>query len=183
MKHIIVEGVDICGKSSLIQHICSTADNYTIRHFKKPLGNTNIDKVNYQKQDFISEFSLSLMLKKDEKLDYLIWDRSHIGEAVYSPMYRKSDSDWIWAMEKFFFEFNSDNVYLILLYGDADFLIKRENGDSLSAKLEDRQSEINLFHYAFDKSIIKNKLKIKVNSGDNYISREIINKQVDDFLK
>jgi hypothetical protein len=70
-----------------------------------------------------------------------------------------------------------NNVYLIFLYADADFLLKEDDGQSYSTRKDDKELEIQKFHDAIDKSIIINKLKIKVNDGEHYISEtEILNR-------
>lgn len=187
MKHIIIEGLDRTGKDTLINYLCSTVSNYSVRHFKRPVGNTNEEKIQFQKNDFEDEFILSEYLSDDEistlsPYDIYVWNRSHIGEYVYGNLYREYDPSWIFDLEKQHEIDKNDNAYLILLYADAEFLIKKEDGKSLSDKLEDREKEIKLFLEAFEKSNIKNKLKIKVNFGDNYIDKEYIQKQVTEFL-
>ena len=71
---------------------------------------------------------------------------------------------------------------MILLYADADFLISKEDGHSISDKLENRLQELDLFHEAYYLSIIPNKIKIKVNNENEYISFEEIKKQINEFL-
>lgn len=186
MKHIIVEGTDRVGKNTLINFLCSKTQNYCVRHFGKPLGLSNEERIRYQKQDFLNEFRLSLLTCKDTNFertpeDLYIWNRSHIGEWVYGKMYRNYHPTWIWEEEQKFL-FDKTDTYLILLYGEPDFLIKREDGNSLSAKLEDRECEINLFHEAFDMSIIPNKLKICINKGDSYVPIDVIRKKTIKFL-
>lgn len=187
MKHIIIEGCDRVGKDTLISWLCSQSNNYTVRHFTKPKGNTNQERIDFQKKDFENEFSLSFDRTKpnytSQPNDMYIWNRSHIGEYVYGQMYRKYDPLWIFEIEKKFNFDMMDDVYLILLYADPDFLIEREDGNSLSTKLEDREKEISLFLEAIDKSHIKNKLTIKVNEGNDYISKESIQLKVHNFLQ
>lgn len=185
MNHIIIEGLDRVGKDTLIQNLCNTAQNYMVRHFSKPIGETNEEKIEYQKSDFHSEFILSLTRESIHKYpnDLYIWNRAHIGEYVYGRMYRDYDPSWIFDLEtKMDFD-KDDSIYLILLYADADFLIQREDGESLSDKLEDRIQEINLFKEAIDKSHIKNKLIIKVNEGNNYKPKDDILNEVLSFIK
>ncbi|HRW22613.1 MAG TPA: hypothetical protein P5509_11635 [Bacteroidales bacterium] len=192
MKHIIVEGVDRTGKDTLISWLCSQSNNYTVRHFTKPQGNTNQERIDFQKKDFENEFHLSFYRNKPnytpQPNDMYIWNRSHIGEYVYGQMYRKYDPSWIFDMELQFNFDMSDDIYLILLYADPKFLIEREDGHSLSSKLEDRETEIQLFLDAVDKSHIQNKLTLKVNDTEGYLGNngyipiENIRSQISNFL-
>jgi len=184
MKHVIVEGCDRTGKDTLIHWLTAHANNYTVRHFTKPVGKTLNEKRKYQIEDFDNEFFLATNKPKEKQTnDLYIWNRSHIGEYVYGQMYRDSESSWIFDMEQRFNFHKRDDIYLILLYAEPEFLIKREDGHSLSTNLEDRKQEIKLFLEAIDKSNIKHKLTIKVNDGDNYIPKEVIQNQVQDFLQ
>jgi thymidylate kinase len=186
MKHIIVEGPDRVGKNTLIEFLCSKSDNYIVRHFKKPIGNTNEEKIKYQEDDFLYEFRFSSLAHRGHTLereptDLFIWNRSHIGEWVYGDMYRNYKPNWIWEYEKLF-NYDKKNIYLILLYADPKFLIDREDGKSLSGKLEDREQEIKLFHEAIELSTIKNKLSICANNGDKFVPVSDIKNQVTNFL-
>ena len=60
MKHVIICGVDRCGKDSLIKGICEHLqfDNITIRHFSKP-HKGHSDPLSYQKLAFKNEGELT----------------------------------------------------------------------------------------------------------------------------
>lgn len=184
MKHVIIEGCDRTGKNTLISFLTKQANNYTVRHFSKPIGETLEEKRKYQIMDFDREFFLANN-KPPQKYstDIYIWNRSHIGEYVYGPMYRNSNSSWIYDMEQRFGYDKRTDVYLIFLYADPKFLIDREDGQSLSGKLEDREKETRLFLEAIEKSHIKNKLIIKVNEGNEYIPKSEIYLKVHEFLQ
>jgi hypothetical protein len=184
MKLIIVEGLDRTGKNTLIQDICTTSSNYIVRHFQRPLGNTNEEKIEYQKQDFHKEYTLyknSGVFSKYSN-DLYIWNRAHIGEYVYGNLYRNYTADWIFNFEKIR-NFDELDIYLILLYADAPFLVNHEDGNSFSQDIISKQKEIDLFTIACEKSIIRHKIALKVNNYDSYIPRDFIFDEVKHFAK
>lgn len=74
--HIIVEGIDRCGKSSVIREMQRLLPHYEV---KKPTAPSN----ELQALRIYSEFFLALSWQGN-----VIWDRGHISEMVYSSMYR-----------------------------------------------------------------------------------------------
>jgi thymidylate kinase len=183
MKLIICEGPDRCGKDTLINRIIEKYPNIVKRHWGFPKGDTDEEKTRYQKESFYLEFYLYDILSKLIDNSIMIWNRSHLGEIVYGTIYRNSDPDsWVWGLERFWSFQKNPEIYLILLYADPEFLAKKDDGYSYSGKLEDKTKEINAFLSAFDKSIIKKKLKIKINEGDYYKDKDLIYQQVNEFI-
>jgi hypothetical protein len=176
MKLIICEGLDRCGKDTLISNLSAKFPQVLMRHWSFPQGDSNDDKTQWQKDSFLNEMQKWDIVKDEDYNEPLIWNRSHIGEYVYGTIYRDSQpSTWIPKLEKRYL--TGKNVYLIFLYADAEFLLKEDDGLSYSIRREDKELEIERFHEAIDNSIIINKLKIKVNDGQHYISEtEILNK-------
>ena len=89
-------------------------------------------------------------------------NRAHLGEYVYSPIYRKYDGDWIFDLEKSFFnnsEFYQSKIKLFVFYdSDNSNLHLREDGKSLSNKNEENLDKERVrFLQAFEKSMITNK--------------------------
>ena len=178
MKLLIIEGTDRCGKDTLINSLSELHLNSKMVHWSYPQGQTNEEKTDYQKKSFnrfMDEFSF---LDTSKQHDLLIWNRSHIGECVYGPLYRNSDPEWIYELEKEYLL--KENVYLVYLYGDAEFLLKNDDGESFTTDINKKKLEAELFENAVDKSLITNKIKIKVNKGNEYVN--IVNTVVD-FLK
>jgi len=187
MNHVIIDGVDRLGKNSVILELIKSADNAILRHFTVPLGNTNKEKIEYQKKSFLFEFRLAQLPFKIQEIsktnsDLIIWNRSHIGEKIYGELYRNYNADWIYEMEKLFNFDKRDDVFLILLTADPEFAFAKEDGKSLSNTVEERKTEINLFLDAVKKSNIKNKLILKVNDGNNFLSKHIINEKIRKFI-
>lgn len=102
-----------------------------------------------------------------------IVDRSHIGEMVYSPLYRNYSGDYVLDIEK---QYNTDNFYLIVLTDRAENLISRDDGLSHSTDIDKKNEELELFREAFQKSNIKNKYMMNI-EGHN--ENEVLNKVLD----
>lgn len=102
-----------------------------------------------------------------------IVDRSHIGEMVYSPLYRNYSGDYVLDIEK---QYNTNNFYLIVLTDRAENLISRDDGLSHSTDIDKKNEELELFREAFQKSNIKNKYMMNI-EGHN--ENEVLNKVLD----
>ena len=188
MKLIIFEGVDRTGKDTFCKFIIDNSKKYIIRHWGFPKGKTNEEKIRYQKYSFKKEFDFYNSLKKDkyffENNDYLIWNRSHIGELVYGRLYRNYNPDiWIYNIESLYGFDIDKNIYLILLHTDPNFIIKQDDGKSFTKKIDMKKREIELFEQAFEKSIIQNKLKITINKGNEYRNKEELKQELFKFVK
>jgi thymidylate kinase len=177
MKLIILEGGDNLGKDSLVKSLCQhfNYDNVTVRHFGKPRSGLSSEEVlDFQFKCFKKE----MKLWREIYLQYicnqyhyysetLIWNRSHLGEYVYSQMFRGGDPKVLKKkLRKFEEGFISHEVYLITLTADPEFFFEREklecDGGSLSKTLQEKMRELELFKEAHDFSIIANKHLLKV---------------------
>lgn len=118
------------------------------------------------------------MIDSKTKRDF-IFDRSHLGEAVYAPLYRKYDGDYVFSIEEKYVDELRDNLFLIVLINDAETVIKRDDGLSFSIDVTDKRREIDYFIEAYNRSNIKNKILIKCEDS----SIEEINKEIMDFIK
>lgn len=180
MKLIILEGSDRTGKDTLINSLLEIHPDSKTVHWGFPQGTTNKKKTDYQKMSFEFFMKEFAFLDSRGQLDMLIWNRSHIGECVYGPLYRDSDPEWIYDLENDYLL--KDNVFLVYLYGDTEFLLQNDDGNSFTTELEKKNHEAALFNQAIDKSAIKNKLKIKVNNGNSYINKSGIITTVRNFV-
>ena len=195
-KLIIICGSDCLGKGTLIKNLCNYYDykNITIRHCDKPPKNlSTLESSNFQFKCFEQEFKLiNDNFYMDDTYCYhnniIIYDRFHLGEFVYSQMFRGNDHKTIKEKiekieEKYLNKELLNNTYLILLTADSEFCMKMEDGNSLSQDLKKKQKEIELFKKAMEISLIKNKINIKVNDGDNFRDKEEIFNEVLNFIK
>jgi len=196
MKHIIICGGDQLGKSSLIEGLIKhyNYDNVTIRHFGKPPKkiSNKLSPLEFQTECFYKEGYLleKLCQLENDVYNYyeniVIWNRSHLGEFVYDQMFRNTDPKLIENMIKHFeekFSLTNPKTYLIMLTADPDFFLKQEDGKSFSQNIDKKTEELKLFDEIFNKTLIPNKLKLKVNNGDNFLDKQYILNKVKDFLK
>lgn len=184
MKLIIIEGTDRTGKDTIIDKLVEENRNVIKKHWSFPKGNTNEEKTQFQKKSFFENFEMYSLLNKHISDDtVMIWNRSHIGELVYGTLFRDSNPEsWVWQLENFFGFDKNTEIYLILLYADAEFVTAKDDGNSYSSKLEDKKKEIEKFLAAYEKTSISNKIKIKVNQDSNYIDFVQIYNQIKRFI-
>jgi thymidylate kinase len=194
MKHIVIEGGDGLGKNSLIEALCRyyNYNNVAIRHFDKPpKGLTPKETLEFQFQVFHKEFryaqEMMEFLEHDEygyHENVLIWNRSHLGEFVYSQMFRgisrRDVAKRINSLERMFIH---PNQYLITLSASPKFFLDQEDGESLSQNLDEKDKELHLFREVHTLSLIENKKLIKVNEGQRYKGKDIIFNEVLEFIK
>lgn len=181
---IIVEGTDRTGKDSLVQGLYGhiAGKSVMIRHWGFPLGKTNEEKTSYQKDTFRKDFERYNTLKNDDNIS-VIWNRSHIGELVYGPMYRGSNpGPWVYGLETEFKFDQSEDIFLIYLYGDPQFLIKVDDGKSFTNEIVKKVEELRRFEEAIAQSTIQNKLILKVNQDDQYIDKNELLKRAISFI-
>ena len=187
MKLIIIEGTDRCGKDTLIESLSREYNHVINRHWSFPKGETNDEKTAFQKDFFNWEFRLYDLLQtasnEVDKNSAIIWNRSHIGELVYGSIYRDSKPEtWVMDLEKKYCFDLADNIYLVYLHADPEFVVKQDDGHSYSAQLEDKQNELQKFHDACEKSSIRKKLYLKVNENGEYRSQQDILNTVFNFI-
>jgi len=102
---------------------------------------------------------------------------------VYGKIYRNYDSNWIFNMEKSFAFDKKTDIFLVLLDADAEFTLQNDDGLSFTTNLERRKYEIQRFHEVFDKSNIRNKIKIKVNIDSSFKNIEDIHEELLNFIR
>lgn len=168
---IIMEGLDNVGKDTQIRNLQTTcASKFNIE--THVLHYSNIKGLSGEKCKLYSEKLYRSMFNiMDDLFDYnkpiFILNRSHIGEAIYSPMYRNYNGDYVFDIEK---EFCNRKFWktlsLIVFIDNAENLIKRDDGLSFTTDLNKKEMEIGLFKSAFKKSNIKNKKLININKKD-----------------
>lgn len=163
--NIIIEGPDNVGKSTLINNIKKTFNTSTFHtlHYSNVRQPTIEEHIEYSSLLYKEMFSICDFITKNQNSN-TICDRSHIGEMVYSPLYRNYSGDYVLYIEKE--QSNLDDYILIVLIDDPNNLIKRDDGLSHSVDPYKKQQEIDLFKDAYNKSLIKNKLLVDVSKYD-----------------
>lgn len=116
-----------------------------------------------------------LMLSAKENNINIIFNRSHLGETIYSPLYRGYSGDYVFDIEKNYVNDLRKNLYLITFINDPDIILSRDDGKSFYKDAEGVKAEVNGFQRAHRLSKIKNKLLINVgNMTPEEISNIII---------
>lgn len=158
----IFEGMDNCLKDTLIQMFRATLIPQTqiLKYNSPPKDVTNVEL--WQKAHFEDMFEL-IKTTLDNGSRNLILNRAHLGEYVYSPIYRGYEGNWIFDLEKSFLgnsDFYHSNIKLFLFYDSNNSNLQfREDGRSFSNHNDENlDKERNRFLMAFEKSIIADKI-------------------------
>ena len=164
---IVVEGLDRCGKTTLIDGL--------IKYYKLPFMKLHFYGPPFKNRDKDIEFTNSLysgMLNVFSTFDNVIADRSHLGELVYSPLYRGYEGTHILDIDK---QLSYQDVILITLIDNASNLIERDDGESFTTDLDKKQKEIDLFINAHTLSSINKKMIINISK---YNIEEVLQKTI-----
>ena len=165
-----IEGLDRLGKSTLIDGIQQRLGFYQVVHFGKPEVldiyrdavpsfqelphfSNNLpaySKYVYQRETFINSM---VMAQSGARL---IFDRWHLGEDVYAPLYRGYTGEYVFALERAAQLHLVGDIRLILLTEDFDRSLHFVS-DGNSFDDSKRVKEQELFVQAFQKSIILDK--------------------------
>lgn len=186
----MIDGIDRLGKTSLIKRIQAEFGYHVVIHFDKPqvletyltsaheikeadaqdldpayaaiqhLSAENIARFMYQ--DSCNRSMFDLMSSGAS----IIFDRTHLGECVYAPLYRGYSGDYVMQMEREFVENNTGrttrNVRQILLT-TSNFEILQDDG--LSFNFANKEKEQDLFIQAFKAGVLPNKVMVDVHNG------------------
>jgi thymidylate kinase len=182
---IFVEGVDNVGKGTQIEKIQSYLQKkfpdisvfYAhCSNIKAWKGEPDENKlVEYASRNFYERMFHNVVRAAYDT--WWIYDRAHLGEFVYSPIYRQYDGDYVFDLEKENAGSLTRDSLLILFTASAETVIKRDDGLSFSTKLQNKQNELALFDAAFEKSIIP---KIRIDITDKSIDQ--VWAEVQEFL-
>jgi thymidylate kinase len=165
VKFILCEGIDRVGKDTQIKELLPKLVNNPTQvfHYSSIKGLSKQESKKYSKMLYTDMFKIMKQSFSGDKRN-LIFNRAHLGEFVYGPLYRKYKGDYIFNIEKKFEKYDFwDSVYLITFIDTPENLIAREDGDSFSIDPKMKQKEIDLFKEATEKSLIKNKMIMNIN--------------------
>lgn len=160
---IIFEGPDNVGKGTQIEMLRKAFHDYEIptqvmhcSNFKFN-GDLNDRYSEKEKAEALKEMSkryYTMLMKtinvyntKDSNYEsVLILDRAHLGETVYSPIYRNYNGDYVYELENLVE--CPDKVLVITLVDKAENLVSREDGLSFSTDIDKKNKEIDAFKEA-----------------------------------
>lgn len=180
-KLIIIDGMDNTGKTTLINRLTSVLQdqlnmNIKIIHLEKPPKEIKKEDIPHYSHMYYTDILVKQLntLYNTDEYDYIILDRGWISEYVYAPLYRNRTyeeviEDNIVLDYKVSKIFGKQNIYLYVLIGDTNFLLKHEDNLSLSKSNKNLiNTECNLFLSAFYMSLLPNKETITVNDKGQY---------------
>lgn len=199
-KIYIVEGLDRCGKSTIISELRKKLTNprtLTLHSNKPPAG---VDARSWS----IRHYNALVMTIRNlwvEGFD-IILDRSWIGEAVYAPLYRGGSPEdrWMFELEQnvlfnapgegwynrsMVFKTRTPIVELILCIDSPSNMMSRDDGLGMTSEIEQVEKERLLFIAAYSLSNIKYKTFVdwEVEKFDNRTIQNIINKVTSDYTE
>lgn len=167
---VIVEGMDICGKSTLVEHLRKkyfTSPDILVHHSSSPpkVKNPNQWEIDHYSRLFDTAHRL---VSVD---DYnVIFDRFHLGAIVYGMKYRNADPANIYQIDEQFFKRSHIKSATILLTDYAESVASRDDGDSLESSVFEYEQTRGSFIEAFDKSYCNYKLHINVTDNGGFIN-------------
>lgn len=144
MNYVIM-GIDRIGKNTFIKNCLPFHQEI---HLSKPP--TDVEPSLFTKAEYADYF---INLKRN---DNIVYNRGHIDEFVYGPMYRHQGTKWLQIYEEEFAEYMKNTCFILLL--SSNFDIMKDDGNSLD--YNKRKDEQDLFIKYFDQSPMPNKLKI-----------------------
>lgn len=153
--------MDNCLKDTFIQLFRATLlpETQILKYNSPPDGVSNVEL--WQKAHFEDMFDL-IKTTLDNGSRNLILNRAHLGEYVYSPIYRGYEGNWVFDLEKSFLnssDFYQSNVKLFVFYDSNNSNLHfREDGKSFSNHNDENlDKERNRFLKAYEKSMITDK--------------------------
>lgn len=185
----LIDGIDRLGKTSLIEHLQQELGYHLVIHYDKPkllsnlintaelIKNAEPGETDYAEDQHLDVNNLARKLYQEEtnrgmfnlmKTDTpVIFDRTHLGELVYAPLYRKYSGEYVFEFEKDYIEskpftHQTDSRLILMTTSNFDMLVD----DGLSFDPNKKEEEQARFIEAFSKSLIVNKIMIDVHNGN-----------------
>lgn len=117
---LLFEGIDRCGKSSLISAFRNKHNAYKLHKMRVP-------KTLGQAAMWYEELFWEIANNRDS----LIYDRSHLSEAVYAPLYRDyTHHNWpstLWHMERNCIQVKEYPIIVVYVYPQWLSLLKKDD--------------------------------------------------------
>jgi thymidylate kinase len=161
--NVIIEGCDAMGKGTQIALIEKEFEKLAkavhIVHYSNIKLETN-DAIKVASQIRYREMFRLMSVVPNENV--LIFDRAHLGETVYSPIYRNYSGDFVFDYERDYVNHNNPVTKLIVFTDTPEAVIERDKkrGDGLSFSLDidKKKQELAAFERAYEMSSLDKKL-------------------------
>jgi thymidylate kinase len=164
---LIIEGMDRCGKSTLVESLRKNyfvSPNTFVHHSSSPpkVENPNSWELNH----YDSMFHMSKFMVNNSNFD-VIFDRFHLGSAVYGKKYRNMDPMSVYALDKMHLKDYTDAA-LILLTDDPEAIASRDDGESLEKSIHEYNETLSAFIEAYNMSSCLNKRHINISGNGGF---------------
>lgn len=184
---IILDSQDRLGKDTQIELIYNSMDRgvtQKMHYGPPPLELRANEQESYSINLYTDMFRMfqEAQANWNQQMRNIICNRGHIGEAVYSPLYRGYSGEFIYDIEKVWLpKLLLDHVFLITMVTDNEFIIGRNDNKGFAITNKNMlEDQYQLFVKAHNKSAIKNKLLLSFETEQP--SKEIIFKEIFSFL-
>lgn len=155
--NFVVMGIDRIGKNTFIEKVLKDLDpELTEIHLSKPPA--DVDPLMFTKAEY-AEYFMEL-----KKKNHLVYNRGHIDEFVYGPLYREQNTYWLKIYEDEMWEEMKNTVFILLI--SENFNVMEDDGNSLDYSR--RHEEQDLFLRYFQESPMQNKIIVKTIDKNGY---------------
>jgi len=165
---LIIEGMDRCGKSTLIDQLRKryfiNNTRVLVHHSSSPPKVENPNE--WEIQHYRHMLDASYMLNYSHDFD-VIFDRFHLGAIVYGKKYRNADPEDIYSIENMYI-YPNDEIALVLLTDWTSNIMERDDGNSIEYSPSEFDETRIAFEEAFKRSIIPNKLHINIHENGGF---------------
>lgn len=173
----VVEGIDRCGKTSFIDILRSKITNPKILVIHSAKPPKNVDPKSWSIEYYDQLISRAIFLS-EEGFDVIL-DRAWLGEMVYGPIYRNTNIS-LNRIEEQLFSF--EDIFKLFLFIDSpENALSREDGNSISDKIEHKRQEIESFINAFNGSTVLD--KTLVDWSNTEFNNDFLNKLADKAIE
>lgn len=171
----LIDGIDRLGKSTLINGIQERLGYHLVIHYDKPklLQAHQTYNVDGKIEQLPKAAALQIYQEETNKFMFellrtnvpIIFDRTHLGEMVYAPIYRDYSGDYVLNHEGRLIFDRPDyaKTTKLILLTTSDFSIMKDDGGGFDWNRKEEEQE--LFLEAFKKSHLSNKIIIDVADG------------------
>lgn len=180
--NIIIEGVDATYKSTEIQFIKNELEKrgkiVYIIHCSNFKFSDDLKEIESFSKKYYKDLLLLMRHSSEDKDHVIIFDRAHLGEYVYSPIYRNYDGSYVFDYEKEIL-LDDYSTKLIVFSDDPQKIIerdkKRNDKLSFSLALDKKTEEVNRFVEAFNKSVLNKKfIELKDRSSEQVWKEDVL---------
>lgn len=167
---LIIEGMDRCGKTTLISNLRKNyfGNHKTIVHHSSAPPKCVADKNSWEVDHYTDLAKTFHRLSANEGYD-IICDRFHLGAMVYGMRYRGLKPHTIFEVDRDVISKGEEKkISLVLLTDYADSIMKRNDGESIETTIDEFENTRAEFTNFFNYSMIPSKLHINITDNGGF---------------